>query len=429
MLPALWRRSQSGPEASLTTRRDWSWPLESSWAVLTRWQFLNRLPFASLAQYTLLRPSLANSEGVDLRVREPFSIENLAHHTRLSPEQLASSFCARSALCLVLEIASPHLRFCSQCMQKGFHATLFQFTPLTRCPIHQRPLLEACPKCRLFIAYRLDAGFAAHPFRCPHCAHRLMKDPTVLARQPPDSAPHDTLLRWQRFVATYAYWYADGQRPVRAESGCFAPRVEISRKLQIDTRMAFLRSLQSRLSHPPPLPTLTQPAVPVHSPWNQPLHVDIAHTVSFSPRLWPHFHHKHFSGLANQLGRWFRMMTAMSAASPEHAETTLWWRRSWEGAISRTCTATTKFDVPPFGLAEWLGFTPVRPSNLSRPQWQHWLGLRLERDLEFTWNAWFAILTHVHDRAREALHPKLVPTRACWLGDPPFDPCSTALGF
>jgi len=255
-----------------------------------------------------------------------------------------------------------------------------------------------------------------------------MKDPTVLARQPPDTAPHDTLLRWQRFVATYAYWYADGRRPVRAESGCFAPRVEISRKLQIDTRMAFLRSLQSRLSYPPPLPELTQAAVPVHSPWN-PLHVGNAHTVSFGPRLWPHFYHKNFTGLAKQVARWFSMMTALTAPSPEQAETTLWWRRSWQGAIARACTANTTFDDPPFGLAEWAGFAPARPSNLSRPQWQQWLGHRLERDLETTWHAWSSILAHVRHRAREALHPRLVPTRACWLGEPPFDPCSTALGF
>jgi len=376
-----------------------------------------------------MHPSLAHSEGADLRVLEPFNLEALAQHTRLTPELLARGFCARSALCLVLDIASPHLRFCSQCMQQGFHATLFQFTALARCPIHLRPLLEACPSCRLRIAYRLDAAFAAHPFACPSCAHRLMEDPTVLARPSPAAAPHETLARWQRFVATYAYWYADGQRPVRTESGCFAPREQISRKLQIDTRMAFLRSLQSRLSDPPPLPRLMQAGVPVTSDWNRQLRFGKAPTVSFSHPLWPRFYHKNFIGLAKQVARWSSMMTALTASSPEQAETTLWWRRSWQGAIARTCTANTLFDDPPFGVAEWAGFAPARASNLSLPQWHRWLGLRLERDLECTWQAWSSMLAHVRHRAREAIHPNLVPTRACWLGEPPFDPRSTALGF
>jgi len=38
---------------------------------------------------------------------------------------------------------------------------------------------------------------------------------------------------------------------------------------------------------------------------------------------------------------------------------THWWRRSWEGAIARSCAADVAFEEPPFGIAEWVRFSPV----------------------------------------------------------------------
>jgi hypothetical protein len=39
------------------------------------------------------------------------------------------------------------------------------------------------------------------------------------------------------------------------------------------------------------------------------------------------------------------------------------------------------------------------------------------------------VITHLDNSSSSALHPYLVPTRACWLTTPAFDPGSPALGF
>ena len=60
---------------------------------------------------------------------------------------------------------SSMLRFCPNCLCKGFHSELFQLRGLILCPEHGCTLLEACPGCRRQIEYD-DCLLRAFICRC-----------------------------------------------------------------------------------------------------------------------------------------------------------------------------------------------------------------------------------------------------------------------
>jgi hypothetical protein len=65
-------------------------------------------------------------------------------------------------------LISNAVRYCPSCLRNAFHAALFQFLPLVRCPIHDEPLLDCCPHCAVPISPSL--GFA---WRCLKCKRHL----------------------------------------------------------------------------------------------------------------------------------------------------------------------------------------------------------------------------------------------------------------
>jgi hypothetical protein len=92
-------------------------------------------------------------------------------------------------------------------------------------------------------------------------------------------------------------------------------------------------------------------------------------------------------------------------------------------------SAHTAFDDPPFGVAEWIAFSP-EPDSKQSPATNHFnLAVRFEEDLQITWNGWSELLKQMPNNSPIGLHPKLVPPRGCWLDEPQFSPSATALGF
>jgi hypothetical protein len=83
--------------------------------------------------------------------------------TAFSMDGLCGNWASRIA-------SDEHLRFCSSCLRVGFQSSLFQIDALTRCPIHNDPLLEHCPHCQQPTPrYALTAeGFDA-PLHCARC--------------------------------------------------------------------------------------------------------------------------------------------------------------------------------------------------------------------------------------------------------------------
>jgi len=425
MLPALLLRPKPNERHSFTRRPEWVRPLESLWSILAKWQFVNRLPYSTIASAILRQVTV--DQGVDLRLLDHFRLDAFSEHSGVSRNMLASAACSPSGDSRMIEITSQHLRFCVACMEEGFHATLFQFLPIRRCPIHRSPLRDTCTMCRRKIPYRLDATFAARPFACPHCAYPLLPDPTALVRQNRFAAGHDALLIWQQFLATYVYWYADGRQIQRDNSGRYLNPEKMPANLSVAKRFDFMAILQTILDDPPPLPIITMDAeLPTDLP-PQAKNRGITVFPEFSSLYWPRFHTRRFLTLCRRYGRFRDRLQQLQ--SPRQREVTAWWRRSWEGAISRQCDSITAFAYPPFGISEWASYSLMPPRLLKRKAVQQRIGLHFEQDLRATWQAWDCVITHLHNQSCHALHPYLVPPRACWLTTPAFDPGSTALGF
>jgi hypothetical protein len=51
------------------------------------------------------------------------------------------------------------LRYCVSCLQEGFHSAVFDMPALARCPDHDEPLQDCCPRCHHSILYGPLASF------------------------------------------------------------------------------------------------------------------------------------------------------------------------------------------------------------------------------------------------------------------------------
>lgn len=60
------------------------------------------------------------------------------------------------------------LRYCPECMKSCYHSVLFQFSPLAKCPIHEVPLSDTCPRCG-----ELIDPMEGPAWSCPGCRHLL----------------------------------------------------------------------------------------------------------------------------------------------------------------------------------------------------------------------------------------------------------------
>ena len=372
------------------------------------------------------RPYAGGHWGVDLRVLDAFDLAGLNHYSGVSRAALAGGACSGNAESLVLTLASAYLRYCPSCLNEGFHATLFQFTPIQQCPIHHIRLREACRHCRHRIAYRLDAAFAARPFACPNCAHPLLADATALRLPHRSTAATRKIMRWQRYLAKYAYWYAGGPRIPRDDAGRFVLRAGgLSHGERVEKRLAFIGVLQQHVHEPPPLPLFGSPRIATTTPVQHDGAISVSHSPpSFTRERWPHFHSRRFLALYQRYSRFHHRIQQFNGSAQL---VTLCWRRSWEGAIARTCNLNLILTEPPFGVAEWWSFAPHADRRTPEEVDQARLSLRFEQDLQLTWDAWGEIIGHLGPDAHSALHPQLIPPRACWMAEPPVLPESPAL--
>jgi hypothetical protein len=430
VLPALRLGEGFRREADYTRRPGWSQPVESLWAIVSKWQFVNRLPYATVARCVSSLSHAGLYQGVDLRVLEAFDLHALAHFSGIEPSALCAGACAASPSSPALALASTNLRWCIACMNEGFHAALFQFTPITQCPTHNARLIQACPHCKSAIPYRLDPATAATPLACPTCTSPLVPDSTVLARAHHVAGTSKNLSDWQRLLARYASWYCNAPRlRQRVLAGDTISCADMASRTALPRdRLAFIGTLQEVLHRAPFLSSnaelrgdvtwaITPPDEP---PW------DASWKAPFGTQQWPHFQATAFVDLCRRFSRITHLHRERDTPNDRHA--TAWWRRTWQGATARPCSAQTTFDDPPFGVAEWVAFSTQPASKASRWVAHQTMALRFEEDLQLTWLAWSELLEQMPQCSSQGLHPRLIPPRGCWLDEPKFSPSSTALG-
>ncbi|MDH1143195.1 TniQ family protein [Pseudomonas mosselii] len=109
-------------------------------------------------------PSLADSASVSpVALKECFT---------LAAVQQDALFLVPDAVPSIDHIAT-NLRVCPVCMVRGVHYTLFQYSLIKQCPIHQIELSQACRTCGGAMDYSLNSKLFHEPYSCVHCGHLL----------------------------------------------------------------------------------------------------------------------------------------------------------------------------------------------------------------------------------------------------------------
>lgn len=101
-------------------RDDWHAPGESAFALLAKFQRLNALPCAALAESFASTQSRSGApKDVDLRDARRFDLPHMSEAFRLPTTDIAAAFVLPS--CAIPKISFPTLRWCAQCAQQGVH--------------------------------------------------------------------------------------------------------------------------------------------------------------------------------------------------------------------------------------------------------------------------------------------------------------------
>ena len=151
-------------------------PFESAWSLFNkfcRWNCaryaevwalfsVNTQPCPSKSRFVLSNPTWIDRQKFEALLR-------------LTPENAIGAFIGKylgdnSAAALLS--SSTFVRFCPQCVARGFHSPLHDLLFVQTCPIHREPLLSRCPKCSERIEHALPRITNHDPYGCK-CGHLL----------------------------------------------------------------------------------------------------------------------------------------------------------------------------------------------------------------------------------------------------------------
>lgn len=160
-------------------RRDWVVPYESLWSLLHKFAALNWVYMRDVKQLfrktsTVDRWQRYGLGKWNLHTLWDFDAEKIRTALKLSPEDLNQSLTISLISSLEIRWLTPEmaLRFCPECINRGYHSVFHQLYALSECPIHGITLTEKCHRCGGKIPYKLnDQGKS--PYSCPVCQRRL----------------------------------------------------------------------------------------------------------------------------------------------------------------------------------------------------------------------------------------------------------------
>lgn len=190
---------------------------ESLWSIVHKFAHLNRAGAVDVriilgrAKWAkkLERGAFYWNEGqVDLHYLGCLDPNRLAQRLGLSQRQVEWSEAAAYALPAfesdnkLLVATWPHLSYCPECIQKGFHSSLYQLRWIVRCPIHDGSLVNRCPGCGEFIPYQLFPKALVNPYGCK-CGRVLWQARDAMHWPRPLDATEEGVL------AEYARWSAE----------------------------------------------------------------------------------------------------------------------------------------------------------------------------------------------------------------------------
>jgi hypothetical protein len=176
------------PSLGYVFERRWLDPFESIVSILWKLARMNRLP-GQLITMQLAKGGVDLYEGVapcvadvDLhRLHRALGLPLKLVRDSLLPEGLQPA-------------ASPHFRYCSKCLCRGYHSIVHQVGFTKNCPVHGDPLEVACRTCGAKALYRLNVALLDAPYRCGDCRH-------LYGTSPPASLPHKRPLNKKARIA------------------------------------------------------------------------------------------------------------------------------------------------------------------------------------------------------------------------------------
>lgn len=189
---------------------------ESIWSVIRKYAYLNRIP-KSFSKSDLL--GIKNSQA---KISGSHSIR---YDSRLLSRLLGGEGEANTAwldpyvfgreIIQYFECArSPSLRYCDECIRRGYHSPIHQLPWVKYCPIHLSMLKDCCPQCHSHIDLETWIDPCGSRKRAPvanygcHCGYELWSDfktrnwPSGLRKE--EARPIGSYLRWIKSLSVAA---------------------------------------------------------------------------------------------------------------------------------------------------------------------------------------------------------------------------------
>lgn len=79
------------------------------------------------------------------------------------------------------EIGSLDFRYCTKCLNVGFHSLIHQIEPIQECPYHGNQLLTKCGYCNKGIKFYFSDINKKQSFSCPYCGNHLGGEEVVVS--------------------------------------------------------------------------------------------------------------------------------------------------------------------------------------------------------------------------------------------------------
>lgn len=157
-------------------RKQWMTGYDSAFGLLMKFALLNALTGKEVATQFVSRQcgkrsTLLRSVNVDLRDHRLFDLAEMARALRTDVRSIEAGFVTNEFP--DLSSSSTELKWCELCMAWGLHLPVTQMHTVSQCPIHNRPLLAWCVRCKIPIPYTINAAAFDTPFQCPKCQYDL----------------------------------------------------------------------------------------------------------------------------------------------------------------------------------------------------------------------------------------------------------------
>lgn len=207
-------------------------PYESAWSVFVKLMALNYCKPRDIAEL-IRRNGSRTSRKLEFRDSTWIDFERFGALLDIEPDRLRTGFLDQLGFPQFTYYDGPHgIRFCPDCLRRGYHCTLFDLALIAECPIHGKPLEKGCAGCYTTVA---SSGLECSPIPC----------------KIPGGVIHDSAWRADSYSSKCGHVHFDPEAVTGISRFDFDEQREVREACE-----AFIRWWQSIFSGPSALPAL-----------------------------------------------------------------------------------------------------------------------------------------------------------------------------